>query len=126
MTTKSPDGMYIFLEMPFGLKDVPSTFQHEMNIILSVFNWKFVLEYLDDIVIISRFLEEHLNHLQIVLRLLSIARISLKLKNNSSSTTALIIWAIAYSLKDLEYRQKQPTKLVGCKNVLIGLQFCHF
>ena len=54
-------GTYKFEVMPFGLMNVPSTFQRMMDTI--VLGLKFVLVYLDDVVVFSKTLEEHLRHL---------------------------------------------------------------
>ena len=60
------EGQYVYLRMSFGLKNAPATFQKAMNIILKDFINKFVIVYIDDIIIYSQTPEEHERHLQMV------------------------------------------------------------
>ena len=59
-----PFGHYEFQVLPFGLSNAPGTFQHVINRIFG--QHKFVLAYMDDILIFSNTAEEHLQHLRMV------------------------------------------------------------
>ncbi|GBG89965.1 hypothetical protein CBR_g50055 [Chara braunii] len=63
-------GLYEFVVMPFGLCNAPGTFQHAMNRIFHDYLDKFVIVYLNDILLFSRTVEEHVAHLDKVLSLL--------------------------------------------------------
>ena len=60
-------GSYEFLVMSFGLTNAFATFCNLMNDVFYEFVDRFVVVYLDDIVIYSESLEDHLEHLRKVL-----------------------------------------------------------
>jgi len=66
----TPLGQYEFKVLGQGLANSPATFQSVMNRIFSPHLYKFVVVYLDDIMVFSKSPEEHLEHLRIFLDLL--------------------------------------------------------
>ena len=67
---QTPYGLFQFKVMPFGLVNAPATFQALMNSIFSPYLYRFIMVYLDDIMIYSRTAEEHEQHLRIVFDIL--------------------------------------------------------
>ena len=77
---QTPDGLYEWVAMSFGLTNAPATFQRMMNDILKPYLHKFVTVYLDDICIFSENYDDHINHLRLVLEKLSEHNLKLQLK----------------------------------------------
>ena len=67
---KTHHGLYEFKVMPFGLTNAPATFQAAMNALFAHLLRKCVLIFMDDILIFSETLEQHLAHLEEVFTIL--------------------------------------------------------
>jgi hypothetical protein len=61
--------------MPFGLTNAHNTFMCFMNEVLRAFIGKLVVVYFDDILIYSKSMDEHMNHLHAVFNALRDARL---------------------------------------------------
>uniref|UniRef100_A0AAU7GJ24 RNA-directed DNA polymerase n=1 Tax=Nettle badnavirus 1 TaxID=3158948 RepID=A0AAU7GJ24_9VIRU len=64
----SPAGLYEWLVMPFGLKNAPAVFQRKMD---NCFRGteSFIAVYIDDILVFSRTIKEHEEHLKVMLEI---------------------------------------------------------
>jgi hypothetical protein len=55
-----------FIVVPFGLTNAPANFQYLMNAIFGKYMRRFILVFMDDILVFSKTLVEHIEHLKIV------------------------------------------------------------
>jgi hypothetical protein len=63
-TFTTPWGTFMYAEMPFGLMNAGETFQRAMDIAFIGEKDKFVVIYLDDIIVFSQYDKEHYDHLK--------------------------------------------------------------
>ena len=71
---------YGFLLLPFGLTNGPAFFMDLMNRVFRPFLDKFIIVFIDDILVYSKTREEHANHLRMVLKTLEEHKLYAKLK----------------------------------------------
>uniref|UniRef100_A0A158P4N7 RNA-directed DNA polymerase n=1 Tax=Tetranychus urticae TaxID=32264 RepID=A0A158P4N7_TETUR len=71
-------GMYEYVTMPFGLCNAPATFQRLMNCCLGGLKYKCCLVYIEDIIVFSKTIKEHLERLEAVFDSLRRAGLTLK------------------------------------------------
>lgn len=76
----TPFGLFEWNRMPFGLCNAPSTFQRLMERIFGDQQYQSLLLYLDDIVVFSSSVSQHLERLEVVFRCLERENLKVKLE----------------------------------------------
>ena len=76
---RTPLGLYQFEVLSFGLANAPATFQAVMNDVFNDLLGKFVLVYMDDILVFSSTKAQHLGHVRAVLQTLREKKLFAKL-----------------------------------------------
>ncbi|UYV71900.1 hypothetical protein LAZ67_9000991, partial [Cordylochernes scorpioides] len=102
----TPDGLYEFLVMPFGLCNAPATFERMMDKILKGLKWTMALCYLDDIVVYSKSFNEHLHRLEIILQCLDKAELRLNPKKCLFGTKRIRVFGHL-----VDSKEQLPTEL---------------
>ena len=73
-------GLWQFTVMSFGLTNAPATFQRLMERVLAGLQWHTCLVYIDDIIIFSETIDDHLEQIQNIFHRLKQAKLKLKPK----------------------------------------------
>ncbi|KZS10723.1 Uncharacterized protein APZ42_024728 [Daphnia magna] len=73
----TPDSLYQFSHLPFGLNCAPATFQRLMDKVLAGLKLHMCLVHLDDVLVFGRTFEQHLARLELVLTALEKANLTL-------------------------------------------------
>nr|KYP66817.1 polyprotein [Cajanus cajan] len=119
-----PFGKYEWNVMPMGLKNAPSEFQNIMNTILNPYS-KFALVYIDDVLIFSESIEQHLKHLRIFKNLIKkngmvISKKKIKLAQTKIRFLGHDIYqgTITPIKRSIEFSEKFPDEIKEDKNQL--------
>jgi hypothetical protein len=106
-TFKTNEGLYECLVMSFGLINSPINFMILMNEVLKYFIGKYVIIYLDDILVSSKIEEENLRHLNLVMRRLQQEKLLININKFYFMNTELIYFGFLISSNELKMYLKK-------------------
>ncbi|KZS03107.1 Uncharacterized protein APZ42_034226 [Daphnia magna] len=130
----TPDGLYQYRVMPFGLCSAPSPFQRLMDMVLAGLKWTDCLVFMDDVVIFAKGAKEHLERLGKVLWGFRKANLKLKMEKCAfgNERVGMLGHVVAYPLTVMEgkgfFRWGEPERngFAVLKAALVkAAQFAH-
>lgn len=97
-TFRTRYGHYEYSMMPFGVTSTPGVFMEYMNRIFHAYLGRFVVVFIDDILIYSKSEEEHAEHLRIVLQVLKEKKLYAKLSGLSFGWRRLVFLVMSFQV----------------------------
>lgn len=76
-------GFYEYIRVPFELKNAPAFFQRMIDLLFKEYNYKFVIIYLDDLIVFSENEDDHAKNLRQVMNMFKNSNITLESKNTN-------------------------------------------
>ena len=80
MAFTTHQGLFEFVRMPFGLCNTLATFQRAMQAVLAGLEWRDCFVYIDNILVVYRTFEEHIQHLEQVFNRLKKSQFAVRTK----------------------------------------------
>ena len=110
---KTNDRLYEWLIIIFGITNAPINFMRLMNEVLKEYTGKFVIVYLDDILIFSQSREQHLRHLKMVLKTLQKENMLINLKKFSFMKKEFIYLGFVASTEGLNMDSNKVQEILS-------------
>nr|GEU35556.1 putative reverse transcriptase domain-containing protein [Tanacetum cinerariifolium] len=110
-------GHYEFQDMPFGLTNAPTVFMDLMNRVCKPYLDKFMIVYIDDILIYSKDEKEHEEHLKAILELLKKEELYAKFPNWASPKSPMEIRQFLGLARLSESVDNHPNSVVALRRL---------
>ena len=108
-------GIFEFNRLSFGMVNAPMSFQALMTKVLKNLNFKIALVYIDDLIIFSRNLDEHLHHLNLVFNNLRSANLKLNPSKCRLATKEVKYLGHIVSKQGLKVNPENIDKIKNCQ-----------
>ena len=102
---KTKFGLYEWLVMPIGLSEAPGTFMRLMHFVLRPYIGVFVVVYFDDILVFSKSMKDHLNHVRAFLQTLRKERLYANMKKCTFGVDKLVFLGFVVSSKGVHVNE---------------------
>jgi hypothetical protein len=106
-------GLYETLVIPFGLSNIPATFQTRINKVLHLYLDVFCIAYIDDILVYSNDLTSHKQHVRLVVEVLRDAGLQLDVKKCEFEVIKVTYLSIIVSINNIRI---DPAKVIVITN----------
>lgn len=111
----TPIGLYEWLVMPYGLTNAPATIQSVMDTVLKDHIRQFCEVYIDDLVIYSNTLEEHIQHVSLVFDLLKKAGLKMKIEKCHFAVTSMNLLGFVFTPDGLKPQPDKVSKILNAE-----------
>jgi hypothetical protein len=106
-------GLYETLVIPFGLSNIPATFQTRINKVLHLYLDVFCIAYIDDILVYSNDLTSHKQYVRLVVEVLRDAGLQLDVKKCEFEVIKVTYLSIIVSINNIRI---DPAKVIVITN----------
>ena len=111
---RTPNGLYEFLRMPYGLSTAPATFSRAISIILSGLTYEMCLCYFDDVIVLSTDIHQHCQRLSTVLQRFRDQNLCVKASKYSFASDKIVYLGHAVSQHGIH---TDPSKVQAIKDL---------